>query len=186
MSLWSKNKKFNFQHKDQPVDQNTNYASEYARELIKSDIGKTQFSTEYEEILNNGCIYLKNFFCKTNDKTLFNKLKEELNINNNIIDWNKHSKCENPQISETFNMIVKKLSEHFNMEVVETRLNYYMDGNSYKTYHHDKNAFGDVNENFTVGASFGATRILDFKHTNSENSLVFLKIMVIFLHSIKI
>jgi hypothetical protein len=173
MSLWSKNKKFSFEYNEETNNKNTNYATEYARTLIKSDIEKTQFDKEYEEILNNGCIYLKNFFCKTDDKTLFNTLKKELDIDNNIIDWNKHSKCENPQISETFNIIVNKLSENFNMEIVETRLNYYKDGHSYKTYHHDKNAYGDVNENFTVGASFGATRNLDFKHVNSKNKFCF-------------
>lgn len=170
--MWSKHKKFNFEYIEQDK-KNNNCAIDYARTLIKSDFNKTILDDEFSKIFNNECIYLKNFFCKKDDYEIFNKLKQELNINNNLIMWSKHKKCENPKISETFNNIIKKLSEHFKFEVSEVRLNYYENGEDWKPFHKDRHANGYVLENFTVGASFGSTRLLEFKHEKTNNTFNF-------------
>lgn len=173
MSLWSKNKKFNFQYQEPIKKKDENHVVDYARTLIKSDINKGEMDSDYNEILKGSCVYLKNFFCNIDDVTLFNKLKSELDIENNVVEWSKHEKCENPQKSETFNMIIKLLSEHFKVNILETRLNYYKNGLSMKPFHQDKNAFGNQLENYTMGASFGASRVLDFKHIKTNNKFSF-------------
>ena len=53
-------------------------------------------------------------------------------------------KIENPTNLPTFNKIVDELSKLFNVDVSETRLNYYPDQNSWKCPHKDKNAYGNV------------------------------------------
>ena len=80
-----------------------------------------------------------------------------------------HFKHENPDFSQTFKYIVKQISEYFSMDVYATRLNFYPDNSSWKPFHHDSHAYGGrkLREDLTVGASFGATRSLEFKHDGS-------------------
>lgn len=129
-----------------------------------------KLGTEYEKILRDGCFYFPHKFCKMNDMTIFNKLKSELD-SCDIIQWSKHSKYENPKFSSTFNEIVKEMGKYFGVDIIETRLNYYKDGVDWKPLHHDKHAFGEgglIKENFTMGASFGASRVLDMVHEESN------------------
>lgn len=71
--------------------------------------------------------------------------------------------------SPTFNAIIADLSEYFDLDVYATRLNFYPDGSSWKPFHHDSHAYGGrkLREDLTVGASFGSTRTLEFKHASS-------------------
>lgn len=120
-------------------------------------------------ILNNGCIYIPNYYCKKNDKTTFQKLKNDVQ-KQNPIDWSKHMKYENPEFSETFNSIVKKISEEFKIDITQSRLNYYRNGHDWKPWHHDSHAYGNKEENYTLGVSFGESRMMDFvKHNCDEN-----------------
>lgn len=150
-----------------------NQAVKYTSNIIKSEnlVMHNTLSTDYQKILNGGCVYLPNFFCKTVDLSIFDKLKFELNTIE-VIDWNHHSKCENPTYSPTFNDIAQQMAKHFNVEVLQTRLNYYKDGNDWKTMHKDRHAYGEgdnkIREDFTMGASFGTSRNLDFQHEESN------------------
>ena len=173
MSLWSKNTKHNLTFTENNSDPKENKISNYANKLIDSDYSKIMLNTEYEKILNNGCIYLKNFFCSTQDTKIFENLKKELNINTNLVNWSKHYKCQNIKISKTCNDILKKMSEHFKVTIIETRVNYYKSGQDYKPFHHDKNAYGNTAEDFTMGASFGSTRQLEFLHVETNKKFVF-------------
>jgi len=126
----------------------------------KIGINKFAFSSIVaDDIIKKNCIYLPKFF---DDLTIFKKLEDELK-NNNMVRCINHYKYENPSLSPTFNSIVDKLSKHFNLTVYSTRLNYYRDGNDCKP-NHKYHPF----EYFTVMASFGASRTLDFMHLDSE------------------
>jgi hypothetical protein len=84
-------------------------------------------------------------------------------------------------VSATFRSVVAKMAQYFDVEVYATRLNYYADGSDYKPYHHDSHAgraffeHGGMGprEDFTMGASFGATRELSFLHVESNCTFSF-------------
>ena len=46
-----------------------------------------------------------------------------------MINWSKHFRHEDPALSKTFNEIVERLAKQFNVEILQTRLNHYKDGN---------------------------------------------------------
>jgi len=144
----------------------------YACNLLKSEFAlvNSSIQDDYLAILNGGCSYLPNLFCQENDLSIFSKLKNEIDCGQ-VVNWSKHFKCENPEFSETFNIIVNKMAEHFNVEIVQTRLNYYLNGTHWKPHHHDKHCYENekecIREDFTMGASFGATRSLEFQHVES-------------------
>jgi hypothetical protein len=62
------------------------------------------------------------------------------------------------------------MADYFDVEVYATRLNFYPDATSWKPFHHDSHAYAAGHaqrEDFTMGASFGGTRELIFKHVGS-------------------
>jgi hypothetical protein len=134
----------------------------------------SNFNYDIKEILYNGCIYLPNLLCNSNDLTLFNKLNEELlNDKDKIIDWSKHHKIDNPYDSKTFNNIIKCLQNYFNINVLATRLNFYTQ-NDYKPFHHDSHAYSNgLKEDITIGLSLGDNRSLSFKHVESNQIFYF-------------
>lgn len=128
-------------------------------------------STLYNDIKNilyNGCAYYPNIVCNKNDLTLFNLIKDELFKDDNIVSWSKHHKIDNPIISETFTELVEEISKFFNIEVMETRLNYYTD-EDWKPFHHDSHAYSNKQkEDITIGCSLGSSRDLAFRHIDSN------------------
>jgi len=158
--------------KDRP--KNRNQAGKYAKNMIKSERERyvSGLGSEYRKILDNGAVYLPSFFCRKKDYTLFNKLFDELK-NNDVVGWSKHYKFENPDFSPTFNEIVDKMAKHFNVDVIQTRLNVYKDGRDWKPFHHDKHAYADKREDFTMGASFGCSRELEFLHEDTKSKFSF-------------
>ncbi|KFH02063.1 hypothetical protein TGMAS_204390 [Toxoplasma gondii MAS] len=88
------------------------------------------------------------------------------------VNWSRHLKHENPSFSPTFRRVVAQLSSYFDVEVYATRLNLYMDGGDWKPFHKDSHAYSQVThlqEDITVGASFGASRALEFVHDSSDS-----------------
>jgi len=133
----------------------------------------SNFNYDVKEILYKGCKYLPNLFCNCNNFNLFDKLKNELFTDDNIIDWSKHHKIDNPNDSVTFNKIVECLCDYFNVKPLATRLNYYTE-NDYKPFHHDSHAYTNgLKEDITIGLSLGDTRNLAFKHVESETIFTF-------------
>jgi hypothetical protein len=90
--------------------------------------------------LIQGCIYLPNLVAPNDNFSLFDKIKSELGEKNEIINWSKHYKIENPDMSPTFVKIINTLSAFFNVKVLQTRLNYYT-CKDYKPYHHNSHAY---------------------------------------------
>ncbi|ARF12464.1 2OG-FeII oxygenase superfamily protein [Klosneuvirus KNV1] len=190
--------RFKYTEPEKKQDKPQNQASKYASQMLKSERAMVdgKLTNDYQLVLKNGCTtslrnqdkccniylgctYLPNFFCQTKDLNIFNQLKKELDEHKDtgMINWSKHFRHEDPSFSKTFNDIVEQMAKHFNVEVLQTRLNYYKDGNDWKPYHHDKHAYGDgadkIREDFTMGASFGASRNLDFRHVGSNLSFTF-------------
>tara|TARA_B100001094_G_scaffold313146_1_gene350575 strand:- start:1208 stop:2059 length:852 start_codon:yes stop_codon:yes gene_type:complete len=150
----------------------------YANNLIKSDYNKynPDLYNDFQKILNNECIYLSNFFCDKDNYDIFLKLAEDLkNYDSGMIQWSKHMKYENPDFSPTFNQIIQKMSDYFDVEIYHTRMNFYKDGSDWKPFHRDSHAYGNksLREDFTMGASFGATRSLAILHEKTEQDFEF-------------
>jgi len=132
---------------------------------------------DYNKVLNDGAVYLPNFFEKTEERTIFDKLKAEIDADTTCerVEWSKHFKYENPTHLKTVNDVVKRMAEHFNITVLHCRLNYYKDETSYKPLHKDQNAYGptDTKGDYTAGASFGDTRALQFVHDKTKMKFEF-------------
>eukprot|EP00916_Digyalum_oweni_P025465 GHVL01041940.1.p1 GENE.GHVL01041940.1~~GHVL01041940.1.p1 ORF type:complete len:163 (+),score=24.26 GHVL01041940.1:368-856(+) len=67
------------------------------------------------------------------------------------------------------------MARHFEIDIVATRLNYYKDSTDWKPFHHDKHydSASGMREDLTVGASFGASRALQFLHVASGTTFNF-------------
>ncbi|CDJ68193.1 hypothetical protein, conserved [Eimeria necatrix] len=87
-----------------------------------------------------------------------------------VCRWSRHLKHENPEGFPTFQKVVQRISSYFDLEIFATRMNIYPDGSHWKPHHHDSHAYSSERnqaEDFTVGASFGAQRALEFAHVKS-------------------
>ena len=42
-----------------------------------------------------------------------------------FVDWSRHLKFDNPDFSPTFQRIIKRMDEHFDVEIFASRLNFY-------------------------------------------------------------
>lgn len=77
--------------------------------------------------------------------------------------WSKHhvSTQRGPEVQR----VLRLLTELFSLErVVESRVNVYLAGeNHFKPQHQDRNAHDKAAGNISVGASFGAPRVLEFQ-----------------------
>ncbi|OEH74156.1 hypothetical protein cyc_00037 [Cyclospora cayetanensis] len=85
--------------------------------------------------------------------------------------WSRHLKHENPEGFPTFQKVVQRLSNYFDLDIYATRMNIYPDGSHWKPHHHDSHAYSSERqqaEDFTVGASFGGQRSLEFAHVKTD------------------
>lgn len=176
-----------------------NQIEKYVNQLFHSSWTAQFDSTlmlDIQSVLNGGCVYLPAFFCEAKDFVLLQRLSTELEENAkkeqtndnliddqgsqnsqgkvNVINWSKHLKMENPDFSPTFQEILDKMSNYFDVDIFATRLNFYRDGSDWKPYHHDSHAYSNgMKEDFTMGASFGFTRSLSFLHEPSGQHFEF-------------
>ena len=102
--------------------------------------------------------------------------KKDKKNSSDWIAWHEgaHLICKKPDGSPTFEMVVSKLCEYFQIDTnkqVGTRFNWYRDSSDWKPFHHDSAAFNPQrakNQNITVGVSFGAMRELAFIHAQQK------------------
>jgi len=76
----------------------------------------------------------------------------------------------------TFSKVIDKIKTYFNMDIKATRLNLFRDSTDYKSYHHDAAAVDPQKtktQNFTVGVSFGETRVVSFQHATTRTTVDF-------------
>ncbi|CEL93965.1 unnamed protein product [Vitrella brassicaformis CCMP3155] len=135
---------------------------------------------DFSRALEGGSLYLPSFFGDAGD--LFEQLSEDVVSHaegeGGLVSWSQHLKLEDPDFSRAFQSVLQRLSDYFDLEVYASRLNFYRCGSDWKPYHHDSHAYskdrGHVQkEDFTVGASFGASRELAFKHKPSGSVFSF-------------
>lgn len=72
----------------------------------------------------------------------------------------------------TFNYIIKKIAEYFEMDIKASRMNWMRDYKEHKHQHHDSAAVKADKartQNFTVGVSFGTTRDIRFEVANHKD-----------------
>jgi len=159
--------------KDEKARRGALLAAKYASKMLRSERAQVDASLrkDFAEALLGNVFYIPNLLAETKDLSFLSSLTKELkqSPSNSIVNWSQHLKLESPEFSPTFNQIVKQLSEYFEVEVYATRLNFYPDGGAWKPFHHDSHAFGSngKKEDFTIGASFGASRALAFLHPSS-------------------
>lgn len=135
-------------------------------------------------LTHDDVIIIKDFFDEPN---MYNKLLNEIKeiqkhkVNNSeYIEWHEgaHLITKNPNESPTFQYIIKRLAEYYDVELtnVGTRFNWYRDNNDWKPHHHDSAAFNRKrakNQNITIGVSFGSMRELSFYHVKKGTRLSF-------------
>lgn len=157
----------------------SNQISRYICNLFSNELDKfnTDLQREFYNTLLDGCIYIPHFACKKGDRTIYNNLMDEIksleNSDEHMVNWSKHHKFENPDFLPTFTKVVEFLSTQFNVQISQTRLNFYTDQNDFKPFHHDRHAYGDKLEDFTIGASFGYSRDLVFLHEPTNKQIRF-------------
>ena len=145
-----------------------NNALEYLPKMKSNYDLVSPFYNDIKYTLYNGCKYYPNMLCAQHDFTIFNKIKEDLFKEENIIHWSKHHKIDNPTLSTIFNNIIESISRFFNIIVLQTRLNYYT-YQDWKPFHHDSHAYTNkMKEDITIGCSLGSSRNLTFKHVESN------------------
>lgn len=157
-----------------------NKIEEYVRRLLLDE--SLRYNIHINKIMmdmKKGCIYIPEACEKVNGRNIVDRLKKEIEENvlkEDCINWSKHYKIENPKKLPIFNEIVDLMAKKLNVKVIETRLNYYPNEKSWKPFHQDRHSSynkeeeGILKENFTMGASFGASRALAFKHIETETT----------------
>lgn len=71
----------------------------------------------------------------------------------------------------TFNSIIDRIAQFFQMDVKATRFNLYEDLNDFKPMHFDAAAIDPKKaaiQNFTLGVTFGYTRSIEFEHATNR------------------
>jgi len=160
----------------------TNEAGSFASRIMQSQVAQSNgpLWQDYQLLITGHAIYLPHALASLADFSLLRRLCEDLEKFSSaspMIQWSKHLKHEDPTFSSTFREIVDRMAAYFDVEVYATRLNFYPDTSSWKPFHHDSHAYGGegraLREDFTMGASFGATRELIFMHTKSQQQFSF-------------
>lgn len=74
----------------------------------------------------------------------------------------------------TFQKVLKRISEYFEVPLSATRFNWYEDDNDWKAFHRDRAALysdAQTKQNFTIAISFGKTRDAAFQDMESKKIL---------------
>jgi hypothetical protein len=136
-------------------------------------------------------LLVPNLFRDFEENEIYNRLVDELKNcgipedkviipwhGNNVIkgthmiasDWEKWKRN-----APTFNMVISRIREFFNMNVKATRLNWYQDTEQWKAFHFDAAKINPEKakiQNFTVAASFGRTRDCAFEKDDISKNVI--------------
>jgi len=75
----------------------------------------------------------------------------------------------------TFNMVLDRIQEYFDMDIQATRFNWYKDTSQWKPYHKDSSAINPEKakiQNFTLAVSFGTTRETSFERDTRDKTKI--------------
>lgn len=143
---------------------------------------------DFTSVLVGGAHHLKHIFCDPDDRSLFGKLKAEIEDTDlwrqrNIDRYEKTIAPEGGQRTTgritgedavtlerlpTHKFVLEHLVTLFNAKLLSWWINLYPTGRDAKNFHKDN--FG---QNITIGASFGATRDLTFRHAETREEFHF-------------
>eukprot|EP00730_Choanoeca_flexa_P017199 TRINITY_DN824_c0_g1_i2.p1 TRINITY_DN824_c0_g1~~TRINITY_DN824_c0_g1_i2.p1 ORF type:complete len:338 (+),score=65.34 TRINITY_DN824_c0_g1_i2:35-1048(+) len=123
-------------------------------------------------------------FCKEEDMTMYQTLLAELQAagtDSLFVSWHgdTHVIADDKKMggkwkamSPTFQSVVRRMEQYFNMDIKATRFNWYKDSKQWKPWHHDRAAFTpNCPQNATVAASFGACRDIAFLHAKQGTTV---------------
>ena len=152
--------------------------------VICAEPGITKYNREY---LTRDVVIVSDLFGKHNDLSIYNNLLDEIKnsginqdnlwklwhgdthlIADDHLDWKKS--CP------TFNMVIEKMKNYFDMDIKATRFNWYRNSSDWKPFHHDAAAVKPhiaKIQNFTVGISFGAERDIAFENDKTKTVISF-------------
>ncbi|KAK3266642.1 hypothetical protein CYMTET_24753 [Cymbomonas tetramitiformis] len=152
--------------------------STFLRPAMRVIVGPKRKRFE-QPLKHDDVVVVPEFFCAEDDLSMYYSLVEEMRElqkqgqnKSEWISWHEgcHLISQNPKGSPTYEGILKRISEYFNMKPNSqgTRFNWYRDSADWKPFHNDSAAYNPKRaqtQNITVGISFGATRELAFLHT---------------------
>jgi len=147
--------------------------------VLTADGQLEKYPYEYSE---RDVLVINNMFT---DKTIYDKLLEEIKLTGDEKDIWKLWHGDNHMIADdrrhgwkekcpTFNMVIEKIKNYFDMDVKATRFNWYRNTDEWKPFHHDAAAIDKrkaKTQNFTVGISFGYTREAAFQHAKRKTTI---------------
>jgi hypothetical protein len=144
-----------------------------------------------ENITSKSVILINNIFNDFNHLDIYNKLVNEIEIckvnKPNLLKlWHGNDKIEGTHLiaddklywkneCPTFNFVINRLKDYFNMNVQATRFNWYKNTNQWKAYHFDASSINPKKaniQNFTLAASFGVTRDVSFERDTKDKTKI--------------
>ncbi|KAG7342962.1 hypothetical protein IV203_020907 [Nitzschia inconspicua] len=155
--------------------------------LVRPDVrvlvGNPQHDKFRKPLKHDDVVVVPELFGPEDDWSLYYQLVKELTDlqssqvkGSEFISWHEgsHLICKEPKQSPTFQKILKRLCDYFDIDASSagTRFNWYKDSQDWKPFHHDSAAFNPrraKSQNITVGVSFGATRELAFIRAAPEH-----------------
>lgn len=151
---------------------------------IVCDLGNGKFSTQ---LTSRDVLLAPNVFNNFKSGELYDKLVSEIENcereNEKLLKlWHGNDKILGTHLiaddktgwkesCPTFNFVIDKLKDFFNMNIQATRFNWYKDTSQWKPFHHDAAAVKQdkaATQNFTVAVSFGGTRDAAFEHAKTK------------------
>lgn len=163
---------------------------------ILYDLNSDKLNTD---LTDRDLLLVPNVFKYYNKNEIYNKLIEEikqceLEKKDLLKLWHGNDKIAGTHLiaddklnwkkdCPTFNLVLAKLVDFFNVDIKATRFNWYTNSDQWKPFHHDAAAFDPKKENtqnITIALSFGMTRYtaLEFgeKNLNNEKTTISLPI----------
>jgi hypothetical protein len=192
--FWKFNKcKFNdtcrYKHINNPRPKKYKKNTETFKPMNKNDVDmriliNDASQTEYfnETLTSKDVIIINNLFNDHTQNTIYEQLVNEMEncgipqdelfklwhgdshlIADDKLDW----KLNCP----TFNMVIDRLQNYFNMDVQTTRFNWYRNSEQFKPFHFDSSSINKDKaavQNFTLAVSFGTTREIAFERDTRD------------------
>jgi hypothetical protein len=172
---YNKNKRIKNTESFIPIDKNT-IDMRMVLHTVDERISLDEKLTEKDVLLvpdlfkNSDIIYDKLLFEIQNSEIPENELFKLWHGDSHIIaddklDWK--TKCP------SFNKVISKIKDYFNLDIKATRFNWYKDTSQFKPMHFDSSAVKPHMakiQNFTLAVSFGATRDVAFEKTHTDGS----------------
>jgi cold shock CspA family protein len=140
-----------------------------------------------KEVQSRDVVLVSGLFGKEEDLTIYNNLLKEIKecgIDNQKLwkMWHGDShlivddKLKWKEKCPTFNMVINKIKDYFDMDIKATRFNLYKNSDHWKPFHHDAAAVKPhiaKKQNFTVGVSFGTERDVAFENAKTKSTISF-------------